>query len=109
MHVYTIMVPLNKNDGTPYYHDGFEHAVFNLAGGFTKHFVAMGCWRDDTGKVYRDKVFPYELALAHADDLATILAAFVDAFPDQQAIYVRSGDRATIYDTATIKGMQINV
>lgn len=81
----TITVPQCYNDGTLVPIDDMEQIdrdILNLFGGYSRHGIA-GAWTDDSGKVYRDFSYRYEILTndslaywqlkSYTHDLCTIL------------------------------------
>lgn len=91
---YRFFLPLATNAGlsTELARKGWEIAALNVAGGFTLNAFADGAWRNEAGRVFKERIAPYDVALEPAK-LPDLLGAFWRLFPDQEALaFTRLGD-----------------
>lgn len=61
-----ILIPLTDNDGEPFpssiWHQ-LQESLLTLAGGYSEEGPVSGAWRDQNGRVYRDKSLRYTVSL----------------------------------------------
>lgn len=72
-----------------------------LCGGITVHAAAEGQWYDDAGKLYREPVIAYTVALTEEDapdHFDKLLAEAFTRFPDQLAIFTAELGSARVYN-----------
>lgn len=96
---WTLTVPLTLNDGTPTPAEdiaGIEHALLDIADGFTAT-PGEGVWRsDETGELYREPVTVYTFDVGYlADGDVRRLAADIARLLRQEAVYVTRQDVST--------------
>ena len=97
MHVFTIPVPLYSTAQSHQEHSNFQLALLTIAGGFTKHAMAEGTWREPTTlDVHVDRVVPYEIWVASLDDAEGILREATRCFPTELAFGTVFDGRADI-------------
>ena len=84
---YRFYLPLATNAGlsTESARKQWEAAALDAAGGFTALAFADGAWRNDAGRVFKDRIAPYDVAL-EPHKLPDLLGAFWRLFPDQEAL-----------------------
>lgn len=89
-----ILIPVSDNEGetfTQEHHLAFERVILDHFEGFSRPFgVALGGWKDPTGKVYRDLSITYRIAvpsITAAASLAKIID-FAKAHYRQLSIFV---------------------
>ena len=89
---FTLHVPLNLNDGsaTPAEHIAHvEDTILATAGGYTAT-DAVGAWRDELGRVYRDSIRLYTVDTSDPETVSaalTVLAEYLALELEQEAIY----------------------
>ena len=86
------LVPLANNSGVgflPSHHSQFEAALADLFGGFTRYGAAAGGWID-AGRVYRDDLTVYAVALSSIVEGAKVaeLATYIKNHYSQLAVYI---------------------
>lgn len=88
MNLYKITLPMETNSGASAAkaQQAFETFVSAHVGGFTKLPIAEGCWTDNTGHVYLERVVSYEIACEVTNWPHIVGKAFA-LFPDQKAIF----------------------
>lgn len=90
-----VLIPVLDNDGDAFaseHYAAFEVAVIDSFGGFTLYpSTAVGGWRNDAGREFRDATRVYGIAvvsIAHGDKVAA-LVRFAKALFAQEAIFIR--------------------
>jgi hypothetical protein len=90
-----ILIPVLDNDGDAFgaeHFAAFEAAVIDSFGGFTLYpSTAVGGWRNDAGREFRDATRVYGIAVPSiaAGDKVAALVRFSKALFAQEAIFVR--------------------
>lgn len=87
MKLYRYLLPLIQNDGTTHYKAEIEKArqlALDLFGGYTDGGEVAGAWRDESGKVYNDRLRVLDVG---AEDTASFDVALFNLFYDQKAIF----------------------
>lgn len=86
MHVFTIVIPLRSTGQSHEEHTKFQLALLESSGGFTKHALAEGTWRNPTtGEVHIDRVIPYEIWVGSLHNAIGILGEAARCFPTELA------------------------
>lgn len=99
MQLYTFHLPRFTNEGGDYASAllAWQEQALNRAGGFTQGPPEFGEWLDNsTGKVFRDRVVPYQVATTPDIAQALLVLAF-DLFGDQRAIFLAQSGEGQAY------------
>lgn len=90
-----ILIPQYDNEGSvfaPVVHEQFETKALDLFGGFTQlPEFAHGQWRDEAGRLYRDRTSLYAIAVRSIVDgvHVGVLVTFAKDLYRQEAISIR--------------------
>lgn len=107
MREYIILLPNNRNDGTPqpeHTHSIAQTAMLDTFGGFTLYNnEAVGGWVSDDGTRYLDSLRVYGIATDDDFLIRTVAESFAILY-EQECIYVRNPDNSVdlIYATADV-------
>lgn len=107
MNLYQFLIPTHDNAGNSHEKPraAFEKAMLEVAGGFTELPQCRGQWKDDHGKVHKDDVIPYNVAIPTSRE-GTLASERIEGlvreafklFSDQHAIYCACIGEANIHD-----------
>jgi hypothetical protein len=97
LNLYRYFLPLATNAGlsTERARKAWEAEALKVAGGYTLNAFADGVWQGEGGKVYKDRIAPYDVA-TDREGAAKLTEAWFKAFPDQEALFVAKLGEATI-------------
>lgn len=102
MNLYQFLIPTHDNAGNSHEKPraAFEKAMLEVAGGFTELPQCRGQWKDNHGKIHKDDVIPYNVAIESmsATTIDSLVAKAFELFSDQKAIYYAHIGNAAIID-----------
>lgn len=86
--LWEILVPCNKNDGTPYrtrHHRAWDVQVKRITGGMTIFQPTIGKWISPDGEEFVDRMIPVRVACTRAQ-IREIINRTLNHYPDQEAV-----------------------
>ena len=98
------LVPATDNDGksfAPRFWRQLNERLLREFGGYSRTENMQGVWRADDGQLYQDQSIQYLVGLSSIRQISGWLAIvdWVQRAARQEAIYVRLGPFAEIYDS----------
>jgi hypothetical protein len=87
--LYEILVPCNKNDGSPYrtrHHRAWDEQVKKITGGLTILRPAIGKWVSPEGETFKDRMIPVRIACT-SEQLDEVMRRTLNHYPDQLACF----------------------
>lgn len=92
--LYTVLLPLNSNDGVPVPPEHLEwvqHEILRYAGGLTAFAPGAGLWVNGLGQLFKDMVLPLVSVISNsieAEEWFAELAARIAVLFEQEAVLI---------------------
>jgi hypothetical protein len=90
MELWEILVPCQRNDGTPIrtrHHRVWDEQIRRITGGLTILRPAIGQWVSPDGELFHDRMIPVRIACT-PNQLDEIIRRTLNHYPDQEAVMV---------------------